>query len=321
MSVSVRSQNMLWGRAAGRCAYPGCQLELVHEDDATDLTIIGENCHIVAEKEDGPRGKSPMELKDRNSYPNLILMCRNHHKIIDSNELTWTVEKLHELKREHNAWVQQLGLDVDRIQDDEDYSILIDDWAALCHIDTWYTWTSYVLGASRPRIFENVDQDLSAMRIKFIGKILPGRHRSLEDAFANFSRVLADFHSTLHLHLMPSQSSGLLITDKFYSNGGAYNPNYEIDSQRYDEHVDLVIDLMLELTRAANLVCDQIRSTVFRSYRRKDGHLMVALGAAGGFSYETILTRYSALEAAQLQPYPGLAAFLTVRRSRDRFVG
>lgn len=58
MSVSTVDVKILWARAAGRCSMPDCRRELTPESDnvAAGGIVVGENCHIVAEKADGPRG-------------------------------------------------------------------------------------------------------------------------------------------------------------------------------------------------------------------------------------------------------------------------
>ncbi len=44
---------------------------------------FGEQAHIVAEEEEGPRGKSVLSKEERNSYHNHILLCPNCHTKID----------------------------------------------------------------------------------------------------------------------------------------------------------------------------------------------------------------------------------------------
>ena len=56
MNLSVKTQKMLWGRAAGRCSYPSCRMDVISdESEASTPTLIGENCHIVTDKDGGPR--------------------------------------------------------------------------------------------------------------------------------------------------------------------------------------------------------------------------------------------------------------------------
>ena len=109
MGINTKDIKILWAKAAGRCSMPDCRMRLVA--DAGDAvksknTLIGENCHIVGDKETSPRGKSILTEDERNRYPNLLLLCRNHHKIIDDDEHGWPVERLHQIKTEHEIWVE-----------------------------------------------------------------------------------------------------------------------------------------------------------------------------------------------------------------------
>jgi TPR repeat protein len=71
------------------------------------LVVVSEIAHIVADKPDGPRGASPLSPAERNRYENLILLCNVHHELIDSQPDTYTVERLQEIKAEHERWVEQ----------------------------------------------------------------------------------------------------------------------------------------------------------------------------------------------------------------------
>src|SRR5437879_996193 len=71
----------------------------------TGSHMLGEVAHIVAEQADGPRGASPLTLEQRNEESNLILLCFDHHKVIDDDTKANTVESLHRLKSEHLSWV------------------------------------------------------------------------------------------------------------------------------------------------------------------------------------------------------------------------
>jgi hypothetical protein len=47
-----------------------------------------------------------MPLQDRNEYPNLILLCHEHHTVIDSEPAVWTAKLLHKTKDNHERWVE-----------------------------------------------------------------------------------------------------------------------------------------------------------------------------------------------------------------------
>ena len=96
---------ILWGRSGNRCAI--CKIELTPSGDKETL---GEMAHIVARSDDGPRGGLPLTIQERDKYSNLILLCPTHHTEIDKNHNDWSIDKLHRIKTEHEAWVsEQLG--------------------------------------------------------------------------------------------------------------------------------------------------------------------------------------------------------------------
>ena len=68
---------------------------------------LGEECHIVSSKPNGPRHEGGWENYD--VYENLILLCRNHHKTIDdiSNIFLFPKESLIDIKSKHEAWVKE----------------------------------------------------------------------------------------------------------------------------------------------------------------------------------------------------------------------
>jgi len=93
---------ILFQRSGNRCAFPGCTKILIHpESDLDDPVILSEIAHIVARSPDGPRGKHHLPLKERDKYDNLILLCEEHHHVVDEQFHTYTVERLHQMKVDH----------------------------------------------------------------------------------------------------------------------------------------------------------------------------------------------------------------------------
>jgi hypothetical protein len=86
----------LFARSSNRCAYPGCPVEIVQGD-----TVVGEVCHIRAVRPDGPRHDPAQSAADRHGYYNLILLCANHHKVIDDDPEAYTVERILKMKADH----------------------------------------------------------------------------------------------------------------------------------------------------------------------------------------------------------------------------
>ncbi|WP_407637566.1 HNH endonuclease [Cohnella kolymensis] len=97
---------MLWGRSGNRCSI--CKQELVlDETDLDDASVIGEECHIISEKDNGPRHRNDYPTDQFDSYENLLLLCRVHHKMVDDQKETYTEDILRQLKNNHEKWVTE----------------------------------------------------------------------------------------------------------------------------------------------------------------------------------------------------------------------
>jgi hypothetical protein len=70
--------------------------------DTDDPSVFGEEAHIVGKSPNGPRAGN---IPNVDSYANLILLCRKHHKQVDDQVGHYTVERLKEIKRQHEEWV------------------------------------------------------------------------------------------------------------------------------------------------------------------------------------------------------------------------
>lgn len=83
-------------------------MEANKEDEES---IVGEECHIISGKPNGPRHDPTFSPDEINSYPNLILLCRVHHKLLDDQENTFPADFFHVLKDNHERWVRE-SLDI-----------------------------------------------------------------------------------------------------------------------------------------------------------------------------------------------------------------
>jgi hypothetical protein len=95
----------LFALSGNRCAFPGCTTSIV---DAVTTTIVGDVCHIRASSPGGPRHLTTQTAEERHGLGNLVLMCRNHHKIIDARENLdeYTEEHLFRIKAQHEEWAR-----------------------------------------------------------------------------------------------------------------------------------------------------------------------------------------------------------------------
>jgi len=101
MGISTKTRKKLWGKSGNRCSI--CKIELFSKPKDKDGFNIGEECHIISSKINGPRHKP--NIDDYDFFDNLILLCRNHHKEIDELTDTYTEELLRYIKLNHENWV------------------------------------------------------------------------------------------------------------------------------------------------------------------------------------------------------------------------
>lgn len=102
MAISDRIRKSLWAKSGNRCSM--CKKELFSKKQESEEFNIGEECHIISSKPNGPRHKT--NIKDYDLFDNLILLCRNHHREIDELTDTYTEELLRYIKINHENWVQ-----------------------------------------------------------------------------------------------------------------------------------------------------------------------------------------------------------------------
>ena len=61
----------------------------------------GEICHIKARSKKGPCCDASLTQAEKDDYPNLLLLCRTCHKLVDSDETTYTSELLTNIMNSH----------------------------------------------------------------------------------------------------------------------------------------------------------------------------------------------------------------------------
>ena len=291
--------------------------------DATetdDESLVGEACHIVAQSVDGPRGSSLLNAEQRDKYANLILLCNIHHKQIDDQFNDYPVSKLKELKAQHESWVRtQLGFDSQKQKEDELLAGYVEEWGHRLNLDDWKAWASGIMSHGLPTLGHGRKVALEDTRQWLLSRVWLPRYPELDAAFANFRVVTQDF--CLVFNEYAEHQGDEWRTRKFYQLGANWNNEKERRlMRRFDGHVGLVQDLMVELTRAVNYVCDEVRRHLLPAFRVAEGLVLLEGGPYSSFEFKTYRLEYSASERTGV-PYPGLGAFKTARFSRTIHFG
>ena len=99
---------ILYGLAAGRCAFPDCRRELIllstpHEEEKQ----IGIIAHILPHSKNGPRSSASDPYPEKpDSYSNWILLCPTCHAIVDKQDTSYRTSRLREIKESHEHWIR-----------------------------------------------------------------------------------------------------------------------------------------------------------------------------------------------------------------------
>lgn len=285
MSISVLDRKILWGLSCDRCAYPNCKQKLIETGiNRTNPTVTGEECHILPKKMNGPRCNSEKpKKKKRNSYSNLILLCRNHHKIIDDdrNKNKFTVEYLKKMKQDHELWV-----DEQELFDKSKFYRELD--ALRCFHELEEDWNKYpILEATailfQPKVSkENLHRILGWVqdnRIKLNSGYIDNEFHSIKILVENYDKIAKDIQIVLQLILRKRYGVTLDINTKISFENEVYN-NVIRESKLNDKFLSewnqmLLWDLFLELVRASNELIRDIRKNLYPRFYRKSKFIII----------------------------------------------
>jgi hypothetical protein len=334
--IGVRTRKRLWVRSGGRCAFPRCDEQLLEPiEGAEEDTIVGVECHIVAQQDSRTVARSESSLtseerdrfahliEDRHGFANLILMCPRHSVVIDDPRAGYDVATIVEIKRVHEAAVEGERSADQRRRDNLELrqAAIVDEWERRIGLDEWQMRYGEIFGDGHPRVRREHFDHLTATRLWMFSRVWPEPGSPLEQAFENFRFVAQDlqlvFERYPHEHLA---RQGLVEVTRFYNDRGwAVRFDHHVLDDMYEWYANLLEDLALELTRAANLVCEAVRQTIDSRYRLEEGLVTLESGPYEDFMTRLHRPRYRAEDA--WAPYPGLRAFLTAREQRDEHRG
>ncbi|MEA3252668.1 MAG: SAVED domain-containing protein [Pseudomonadota bacterium] len=105
--ISQKTAQKVWADAGGRCMFQGCSKDLSEIPLWTKAARVGYLAHIVASDPEGPRGSQEDSHRLANNPDNIMLMCDEHHRLIDSFAPEhYTAEILNEMRQSHRDMVR-----------------------------------------------------------------------------------------------------------------------------------------------------------------------------------------------------------------------
>ena len=272
MSIQVHDRKILWGLSGNRCAFPGCNQELL-EDKTDGKIVVGEECHIIARENKGPRGNITISEDEKDKYENLILLCPTHHTVIDGDPEKYTPEKLKEMRSNHEDRIRRALADKSTF-DALYYEAIVRFIDTTMDFEHWDIWTSYLLSNDRPMCTEETYSRICTVINYILGRVWYKRYLELEDAIQDFHLVLNDLITVFCKNA--ECEKGVYVTEKFYK----IKPyDYRIADKllvEYKDHLRLIRSLVYEMTKAANRICDLTRNDIDPEYRLTQGKLLLS---------------------------------------------
>ena len=115
--VPPHIQCMLWGRAAGRCEFAGCNKAVWKSSVTQEQVNIAQKAHIYSFSDEGPRGNDGISKDHLNDVGNLMLVCHECHQKLDNKHDggRYTAALLHRMKDEHERRIERVtGIAADK---------------------------------------------------------------------------------------------------------------------------------------------------------------------------------------------------------------
>ncbi|WP_144514836.1 hypothetical protein [Bacillus pumilus] len=320
MALNAKDRKLLWGNAALRCSL--CRITLLNDDSEWDDTsVYGEECHIAGKKKDSDKSpRSDADLDNREVYDNYILLCRNDHKMVDDQREKYTIEVLREIKEKHEKWVETT-LDSSGKQAiyNRYYKKIVNEWAERIDLKKWKDWTYDITVYPYPQMPLKRFEEFSELNQWMLTRILPGLVEEIDIAFMNFNNILNDFLLTFESRSILMLDGKLMRTEKFYQHKGdsVFDfDRYDRLKKEYDEHINLVTDLVFELTRGGNYLCETVRDHLGFEFQLEAGMLTLITSVGIFEKASTCKPQYSS-EDRQGTLYNNLENFKVKRYERD----
>jgi hypothetical protein len=277
MSVSdipEKVRYLLWAKSAGRCEYDGCN-RLLYRDGLTQIEMnFADVAHIIGDSPDGPRGDAVLSSEYCSDVSNLMLMCQDHHRMIDQITSQYSDEDLRQMKRTHEDRMEILtGMKADKTSQILIYSGRVGDTptrinyrdASLAIFPEWYPASRHAieLGLGNTPFADHEEKywniEVESLERQFARRVVPVLENSGE---RNHFSVFAFAPQPLLIKL------GSLLTDVYPAEvyqlhrepaTWKWQPGPEEFGYRITEPTEICPNVVLNLSLSADITSQRIQ--------------------------------------------------------------
>jgi len=257
---------------------PDCRKELVLKGSTkvpSQNVVIGENCHIVAKNKKEARWDSILTPAERDRYPNLILLCRNHHKIIDQDPSEWPIEKLHQIKSEHELWVETKFADSSEKISNQIYSDLINLATESLLLSHWDWFSDH---AVRFLLSEEFVDGADRFWLKVQKTVWPKEIPELEAAITNLCDRISQYVKIFmdKATLRPgktNENDGFWVEDKWWK--AQWRHDYHCYVDKSTQWQKACTAMLFNIVVALNEYAESVRKHLKPSYLVYQGKFVI----------------------------------------------
>jgi hypothetical protein len=222
MSISLKTRILLWGRSGNICAFSDCECQIIQDATPTDEeSLVADCCHIYADSDNGPRADASLSQEERDSYENLILLCKVHHKLVDDQRVHYSPSVLMKYKNNHEKKVMEAvsGYKTQQIIREMTVSS-VDSLFAYLDIENWKAWTSYIISGGYPNIHKDNYAGLKKAQQFIISRDPNTLTENIRKAFIVTNTIINDFFRYFDEYIEPEFPD-------IYTNEGTSKPSAE----------------------------------------------------------------------------------------------
>ena len=225
-----------------------------------------------------------------------------------------------DFKKSHIDWISEnLSIDKQKQKIELEYASFIDKWIELGQVNKWKIWTSNLLSSGQPSVRKEVYTKLRQLQEYIFTRHWSGEIKEIEYSLKNFNNVLNDFFVVFEKYRIKEEE--WYETESFYKTTYHEQDVYDRLLDEYNYHVDLIQDLILELTRAGNRIIRAVRNNLFSTFRNEEGVLIIEYGPTMDLSWKTVRTEYLNYTDQEEFNYLNLKDFMTRRETRSYHFG
>ncbi|OJZ64035.1 hypothetical protein BRW64_20120 [Mycolicibacterium diernhoferi] len=229
------------------------------------------------------------------------------------------------LKGDHEQRVQDaLGYDAPAQLNEEKWARLIDDFAERIDWDRWPYLTANLMDPAGPTLRNTDRKRLADLRDWLITRVWPEGHDRLRQLLDGIRQVINDLLLILERDYEDGPIAGESVRlRRNYKDLRTWDPpEYQRLLDDYMYKMGLINDLVLELTRFSNAICDVVRQDIDGNFRFDEGALIVLNGPTMRLEMEILRPEFRPKDFPDGgHPYPGLEEFEQERFNRDVSLG